>query len=127
MNRKVFNPLIAGALVVAFTLSSAYCCCAANVIHVPAVKSMGGMASDPCQKAPQKTSHGYCFLQAPTSDKMQVFSLSMPSHGSVAHSPETIGSFQHHSIVLVRTAYGGHPLLLALSIPLYLQTHSLRL
>ena len=130
--RKVFKPLIALSVLAAFGLSVVLCCCVMQLVHAPSLKSMNVMASDLCQKDPssQKTSHhGYCFLQAPAADKVQLSIAAVPSLEKVVYPSRVIAAFEHyaHQLSFVRTAYEGVLFSRAGPVPLYLQTHSLRL
>ena len=129
---KVFKPIIALSVLTAFTLSTVLCCCAMQMVYTPFVKSMSAMASDPCQKdssSQKKSHHGYCFLQAPAADKVQLASVIVPSLYSVSYNPKTLVVIQHyiHQISSVRTAYGGILFSRAGPIPLYFLNRSIRI
>lgn len=130
--RKIFKPLIALSIIAAFTLSTVLCCCAMQAVHLSSLKNRGKMASDPCQKgsSSQKTHHGYCFLQAPIADRVQLSSTAEPPLYNFVRLLQAIVAFErgvHQVSVLVWTAYGGIFLSQSQLVPLYLQTHSLRL
>ncbi len=131
--RKIFTPIITLSVVAAFTLSAVLCCCVMQMGHASSLKNMGKMVSGPCQKDPsshkESDAHGYCFLNAPASDKVQVATVEIPTLNNTFHFSKAVVVFGdiHQVPSLVKTAYGGIPLPRAPSIPLYLQTHSLRL
>ena len=128
---KISRPIVVLSVVTAFSLSAILCCCAMQLVHAPSLKSRSAMASDPCQKnssSTKTTHHGYCFLQAPTADKVQLSSLAVPLY-NFAHLSQAIVAFEHyvHQFSFVRTAYGGILLSQAQPIPLYIQNRNLRL
>ncbi|MDE2028125.1 MAG: hypothetical protein KGK03_06050 [Candidatus Omnitrophica bacterium] len=133
--RKIVNPSISVILVSVFTFSAVYCCCAMDALKVPLLKAKGmaAMAGCPCHKSSspeqKSTHHGYCFLQSPTADTVQLSKLAVPSAVSLLHPPEAIVPFAHYvrQFSFVRTAYGGMISPQVLSVPLYLQTHAFRL
>ena len=130
--RKIFKPIMTLSVLATFSLSAILCCCAMQLFHAPSVKGMNAMASDPCQKdpSPQKTTHhGYCFLQAPAADKVQLFSVAIQNLYKVVYFSQAIVPFEHyaHQFSSVLTAYGGILLSQAQPVPVYLQTHNLRL
>ena len=130
--RRIYKPIIAFSILVAFGLSVILCCCAMQLPHTSSVKNMKTMTSDPCQKdsSSKKTSHhGYCFLNAPLAEKVQSSAFVIPSFHSVYHVQEVVVDFEQyvHQFAFVRTAYGGMRLSQTQPVPIYLHIRNLRL
>ncbi len=125
--RKTFKTVLVLSLAGAFTLGSVLCCCVRNIAHadtVAVVKSHACCASKHTADHSQKAADcNHCSLKS--MQTAQVFEL-IPSF-TIAFKllPADIVSIFHHSVVY-QTVWADGPPGFSSEVPLYIQSHQIR-